>query len=79
MRFDPPPASLLRLEAALGKRGVARHAAEPIERFAARLDREGQPEAAEILRRWAAHRYGGLGDGAALAKEMDGCAARLGG
>lgn len=79
VRFDPPPASLLRLEAALGKRGVARHAAEPIERFAARLDREGQPEAAEILRRWAAHRYGGLGDGAALAKEMDGCAARLGG
>ena len=76
-RWERPPPSLARLFEALGRRGLVRGEAEPIERFAARVEGEGVDEAADVLRRWAAFRYGGIGDGQALAGEMEGCAARL--
>lgn len=77
-RAEPPPPSLLRLLDALAKRGTARGDAEPIERFASRIEGEGEAgEAAALLHRWAALRYGGIGDGDALARESDACAERL--
>lgn len=73
------PPGLVRLFEALARRGLVRGEAEPIERFAARIEeKEGSAaEAAALLRRWAAFRYGGIGDGAGLARELDGCAESL--
>lgn len=76
-RAERPPPSLLRLFEVLRRRGVARGDAEPVERYALRVAEAGLDEAAALLRRWAAYRYGGIGDGEALAREMDGLAARL--
>lgn len=79
----PPPPALVRLEEALAARGQSREPSEPIERFAARLGESGSAgsaavgEARELLSRYAALRYGGVGDAAALLAEMDACAARL--
>lgn len=72
----PPPPSLLRLLDALGKRGARRAESEPIERFAARIEGDAA-EAAALLVRWAALRYGGLGDADALARETDACVEKL--
>ena len=81
-RAAPPPPSLLRLLGALARRGLARGESEPIERFATRVEREGAlplaPGAAALLRRWAALRYGGVGDGDALARESDAWVEELG-
>ncbi|APR77330.1 Hypothetical protein A7982_02677 [Minicystis rosea] len=75
-KADPPPPSLLRLLAALAQKGLVRGDAEPIERFAARLADAEQGEAAALLERWSAFRYGGIGDGNALARDMDAFADR---
>jgi transglutaminase-like putative cysteine protease len=74
---DPPPPSLSRLLDALARRGAVRSSSEPLERFAARLDALALDDAALLLRRYAAFRYGGAGDPEALARAMDGCAGRL--
>jgi hypothetical protein len=76
--MDKPPPDLARLFAALARHGLARPASEPLEQFAGRLEGAELAPAAEILRRWAAFRYGGEGDGEALAREMAACAARIG-
>ena len=73
-----PPPSLTRLLEALARRCVARPAWEPLERFAARLSEQGMEGAAEVVRRWAAFRYGGVGDEEALARETEGWVERLG-
>ena len=74
---EKPPPSLSRLLDALASRGAVRPAWEPLERFAARLPEPELGAAADLLRRWAAFRYGGEGDGEALLRELDGCAASL--
>jgi hypothetical protein len=70
------PACFRRLEAALRLTGHARAPSEPIERFARRIAVDA-PEAAALAARWAAQRYGGIGDMVLLSQEMDACAARL--
>jgi hypothetical protein len=74
---ERPPPSLERLLDALAARGAVRPAWEPLERFAARLPAPELAPAADLLRRWAAFRYGGEGDGDALLRELSGCAERL--
>jgi transglutaminase-like putative cysteine protease len=78
-RADAPPPALVRLLDALARRGQTRDPAEPIERFARRLDDEGQRAPAALLRRYAALRYGGVGDGDSLFADMDSCAGNLSG
>jgi transglutaminase-like putative cysteine protease len=53
--------------AALARAGVAHDGYEPIERLAARAP---HPDAARLLERYAALRYGGIGDPDALAGDM---------
>ena len=74
---EKPPPSLERLLDALARKGVHRPAWEPLERFAGRLSGEGMDGAADVVRRWAAFRYGGEGDGEALARETEGWVERL--
>lgn len=74
-RAEPRLAGLL---AALARKGMRRGESEPIERFAGRLEEGGAREAAEVLRRWAAFRYGGIGVGEDIAREMEQCAERIG-
>lgn len=52
---------------ALDRDGHARRADEPLERLAARLP---EPQAARLLRRYSALRYGGQGDRDALARDV---------
>jgi transglutaminase-like putative cysteine protease len=75
--FEPPPPALERLLDALARRGAARSSSEPLERFAERLAGGDLAIAAGLLRRYAALRYGGVGDPEALLGELDRCAARL--
>ncbi len=65
---------LAALIASLDRAGEPHGPSEPIERLAARVADEG---AARLLRRYAALRYGGVGDADALALEMIAHAARL--
>ncbi len=72
-----PPRALERLLDALARRGAVRPASEPLERFAARLGGPEMEAAAELLRRWAAYRYGGVGEGEVVLREMETCAEAL--
>ncbi|MEZ4311829.1 MAG: transglutaminaseTgpA domain-containing protein [Polyangiaceae bacterium] len=77
-RAPDPPQALARLLTALARTGIPHDPTEPLERLIARLaslDRE----AAALLDRYVALRYGGVGEGTetALFAEMDACAARL--
>ncbi len=75
-RTEAPPPALLRLLGALATSGKSRLDSEPLERFAARLTNEDEPEAAALLSRYSALRYGGVGDGESLFREMEAFAAR---
>jgi transglutaminase-like putative cysteine protease len=57
--FSPPTEGFARLERALARRGLGRALGEPIERWAARLP---EPALADVLRRYAAVRYGSKKD-----------------
>jgi len=70
------PAYFLRFAAALARAGHAREPSEPLERLARRIAAV-EPEAAHLLERYAALRYGGVGDALELEAEMDGCSARM--
>jgi hypothetical protein len=59
---------------ALDRAGHVRRLDEPLERLAARVP---DAEAARLLRRYSAWRYGGLGDDAALARDVRATAAAL--
>ncbi len=76
--LEKPPPGLSKLLDALARRGAVRPASEPLEQFAGRLEEKGMEEPAAVLRRWAAFRYGSVGDGEGLAKEMERWAERLG-
>ncbi len=80
LRLDAAPRphpSLARLFDALARAGLERAPSEPIERFARRLDAAAHPVPATLLRRYAAQRYGGVGELEPLLGELDACAARL--
>jgi len=75
--YHPPLPAMLRLQRALARRGAARPRSEPLERFADRLRQdpsalEGRAlDAAVLITAYSALRYGGVGDEAALATELD--------
>jgi hypothetical protein len=76
-RVERPPPSLIELFEALRKKGLARGESEPLERFSARLEEAGLADAAALLGRWAALRYGGIGDADSLSRETRGLTERL--
>lgn len=67
-------ACFVELEEALAQRGVVRGATETIEQLARRLDDDGAAPLArdgpQLLRRYAALRYGGIGDESALSSDI---------
>ncbi|MFO0591424.1 MAG: transglutaminaseTgpA domain-containing protein [Polyangiaceae bacterium] len=67
---EAPPPPLVELLASLSTRGLARADSEPLERFARRLEDANRPEEADVLLRYAAYRYGGIGDADSLFREM---------
>ncbi len=76
--WEAPPPAVSRLLEALAGRGARRAAAEPLERFADRLDDDPTlAGAAGLLRRYAAYRYGGVGDLTPLLAELEGCVTLL--
>ena len=70
-RVDLPLPSFARLTSSLERRGIVRDKAEPLERFARRLDESGLKDAAKLVERYAALRYGGRGEQGKLEEEMD--------
>jgi protein-glutamine gamma-glutamyltransferase len=74
---ERPLPSLARLLDALARMGLDRSPSEPLERFAGRLDAAEQSAAAALLRRFAAQRYGGVGELSPLLGELEACAARI--
>jgi transglutaminase-like putative cysteine protease len=74
---DRPLPCLRRLLDALAARGVAHARSEPLERLARRLAEAELREAAALVDRYVALRYGGVGDSASIAREMDRCSADL--
>ena len=64
---EGPPGWLVPLLHGLSGLGLERSAAEPVEAFAGRAAAAGQAEAGALLRRYAAHRYGGGTADASLA------------
>ena len=68
---------LERLIEALARRGVAHAPSETLDRLARRAADGGMAEAAALLAKYAALRYGGVGDESALVREMDRCARSL--
>ncbi len=78
-RVDPPPEALRRLLEELARGGFSRGASEPLEATARRLE-EQRPgdEAAGLLLRYAALRYGGVGEEQELAAAVARYCARRG-
>lgn len=77
---DPPLPSYAALESALAAAGHARDAAEPLERFAARVAASAAPwadEAARAVVEYAALRYGGEGDRTRVERSLDEAARRV--
>jgi transglutaminase-like putative cysteine protease len=70
-RVDPPLPCFERLTSSLARRGVARAPSEPLFRFAARLDDAGLSDAARLVERYAAMRYGGIGEPGAVEADVD--------
>jgi transglutaminase-like putative cysteine protease len=68
------------LATALSRAGWERVPSEPLERFAKRVDAAGEPwsrEVAEALARYAALRYGGIGEERTVASRLDELARKL--
>jgi hypothetical protein len=70
-RRDPPLPCFERLVASLAAQGVMRGPSEPLERFASRLDGAQLSEAARLVERYAALRYGGLGERGSLEADVE--------
>ncbi|MBI4705387.1 MAG: transglutaminase domain-containing protein [Deltaproteobacteria bacterium] len=75
--------SFRELGTALGRIGLCRTSSEPVEHFAARLEGEerlgplGGPVAAALVR-YAAFRYGGVGERGAIERQLSGLVGQLG-
>lgn len=67
---EPPPAYMVALLTLLAEDELEREPAETVESFAQRTAEAGQDRASVILRRYAALRYGKLGDQAGLEGEV---------
>ena len=67
---DRPLPCFASLASSLEKRGIPREGSESLERFADRLERSGLSDAARLVERYAAFRYGGLGDRASLERDV---------
>ena len=68
------------LATALARAGWERVPSEPLERFARRVDSAGEPWSAEVadaLTRYAALRYGGIGEERTVASRLDELARKL--
>jgi len=70
-RVDPPLPCFERLAASLAGRGLGRASSEPLDRFARRLEAAGLVDAAALVDRYAAIRYGGIGERAALETDVE--------
>jgi transglutaminase-like putative cysteine protease len=68
---DRPLPFFALLASSLERRGVLRDRAEPLELFARRIADLGLDEAARLVTRYAALRYGGLGDRAGLERDVE--------
>jgi protein-glutamine gamma-glutamyltransferase len=68
---DRPLSCFASLESFLRRGGVARDGSEPLERFAHRLDGSGLSDAAHLVERYAALRYGGVGELHALERDVE--------
>lgn len=73
LAFRPPLPSFQRLSEVLARNGLARAPWETLEGLA---ERAPDPQAAQLLRRYASLRYGGQGDERELCAQMDAYAAR---
>ena len=69
-RLERPLRCFEDLASTLERRGLARGKSEPLERFARRLDESGLAEAARLVERYAALRYGGEGERGALEQDV---------
>jgi hypothetical protein len=70
--LDRPLSYYASLASYLERTGIAREGSEPLERFAHRLAGSGLQEAATLVERYAALRYGGIGDPTALQRDVEG-------
>ena len=70
-RVDPPLPCFERLTSSLARRGLSRAPSEPLFRFARRLEEAGLTEAALLVERYAAMRYGGIGEASAVEADVD--------
>jgi transglutaminase-like putative cysteine protease len=68
---DGPLACFDRLTRALAHRGLERAPHESLDAFVARLEAAELAEAASLIARYAALRYGGIGDEPEIARDMD--------
>ena len=68
---DRPLSCFAALESFLRGTGISREGSEPLERFARRLDGSGLSDAAHLVERYAALRYGGVGDLQALERDVN--------
>lgn len=68
---DRPLPCFQRLASTLERAGIIRGASESLDRFAKRVDQAGLGEAAQLVARYAALRYGGVGDPSALEADVD--------
>jgi hypothetical protein len=76
---EQPHPSFEALARALRRRGVERAASEPLEAFAARIESEDRNRAAaSAIRRYAALRYGNLGEEPDVVRDLDRAARGLG-
>ncbi len=74
--LDLPLPAFARLASLLERSGMVRERSEPLGRFAERLRRAGFRDAALLVERYAALRYGGMGDRGPLEEEMNAFDAR---
>jgi transglutaminase-like putative cysteine protease len=70
-QLDRPLPWFASLASSLERRGLLRDRAEPLELFARRLEGLGLREAAQLVDRYAALRYGGLGDPSGLERDVE--------
>ncbi|MGO8992089.1 MAG: transglutaminase domain-containing protein [Polyangiaceae bacterium] len=68
---DRPLPFFATLASSLERVGLPREGSEPLERFARRVEGSGLPAAAQLVDRYSALRYGGLGDRDALERDIE--------
>jgi hypothetical protein len=68
--LDPPLHCFEELSAKLAARGLARAPSEPLDHFAERLQLAGLYDAASLVERYSAFRYGGIGERGGLEADV---------